>query len=200
MIPVIDGLLPEPFNTQLLVLLYRLAEWHALAKLRMHTEHTLQGLDRATPGIGCELRAFREWSRDSFTVKKLPGESNARRRRRQKAQATQGGSSLQPGAVMNPSTALGTASTSMPMVGTSTARTDTLKIPAKVQILNLFTYKLHALGDYVRTIRAFGTTDSYSTQTVCFFTCTRSHLTVLMFGRVNLPIGLSSVSITGPTK
>jgi hypothetical protein len=196
MIPVTDGLLPEPYNARLLVLLYRLAEWHALAKLRMHTEHTLQGLDRATTGIGRELRSFREWSRDSFSVKKLPGESNARGRRKRKARATQGDSSSQPEAVMNPSTATSdltlpssaaaartpqtvtndgaagstaseAVSTSTPTVGASIAGTDT--IPAKVQILNLFTYKLHALGDYVRTIRAFGTTDSYSTQIVCCF-------------------------------
>jgi hypothetical protein len=32
--------------------------------------------------------------------------------------------------------------------------------------LNLKTYKYHALGDYVHTIRRFGTTDSYSTQPV----------------------------------
>jgi hypothetical protein len=31
---------------------------------------------------------------------------------------------------------------------------------------NLQTYKLHALGDYVSSIRRFGTTDSYSTQPV----------------------------------
>jgi hypothetical protein len=33
--------------------------------------------------------------------------------------------------------------------------------------LNLNTYKFHALGDYVNTIRKFGTTDSYSTEPVC---------------------------------
>lgn len=33
---------------------------------------------------------------------------------------------------------------------------------------NLIMYKLHALGDYVRTICMFGTTDSYSTQPVSF--------------------------------
>ncbi len=31
--------------------------------------------------------------------------------------------------------------------------------------LNLKTYKDHALGDYVETIRRYGTTDSYSTET-----------------------------------
>ena len=37
--------------------------------------------------------------------------------------------------------------------------------------LNLNTYKYHALGDYVRTIRRFGTTDSYSTQPVSSSWC-----------------------------
>ena len=32
--------------------------------------------------------------------------------------------------------------------------------------LNLNTYKLHSLGDYVDAIRQYGTTDSYSTQLV----------------------------------
>jgi hypothetical protein len=34
---------------------------------------------------------------------------------------------------------------------------------------NLQTYKLHALGDYVPTIRKFGTTDSYTMQIVSSF-------------------------------
>ena len=37
---------------------------------------------------------------------------------------------------------------------------------SKKKKLNLNTYKFHALGDYVATIRLFGTTDSYSTQVV----------------------------------
>jgi hypothetical protein len=36
----------------------------------------------------------------------------------------------------------------------------------KPKLLNLDTYTYHALGDYLKTIRAFGTTDSYSTQPV----------------------------------
>ena len=35
--------------------------------------------------------------------------------------------------------------------------------------LNLQTYKYHALADYPGTIRRFGTTDNYNTQTVCSF-------------------------------
>ena len=36
----------------------------------------------------------------------------------------------------------------------------------KLKLLNLFIYKWHALGHYVRTIRLFGGTDGYSTQLV----------------------------------
>ncbi|KIK81964.1 hypothetical protein PAXRUDRAFT_14969 [Paxillus rubicundulus Ve08.2h10] len=35
---------------------------------------------------------------------------------------------------------------------------------ARPKLFNLSTYKLHALGDYVNTIRMFGTTDSFTTQ------------------------------------
>jgi hypothetical protein len=35
--------------------------------------------------------------------------------------------------------------------------------------LNLNTYKIHALGDYVSAIKTYGTTDSYSTETVSWF-------------------------------
>ncbi|KAJ6619167.1 hypothetical protein B0H10DRAFT_1794003 [Mycena sp. CBHHK59/15] len=36
-IPVFEGLLPEPHNNTVLNLLFTFAEWHVLAKLRMHT-------------------------------------------------------------------------------------------------------------------------------------------------------------------
>lgn len=37
---------------------------------------------------------------------------------------------------------------------------------AKLRTFNMSTYKLHALGDYVKSIWEFGTTDNYSTQVV----------------------------------
>jgi hypothetical protein len=36
----------------------------------------------------------------------------------------------------------------------------------KAKKFNLSTYKFHAMGDYVRSIRLFGTTDSFTTQIV----------------------------------
>jgi len=76
MIPVVDSLLLELYNAQLSMLIC-MAEWHALAKLRMHMDHTLQGLDKATAMIGHELRSFQEWSGASFMVKELPSKTAA---------------------------------------------------------------------------------------------------------------------------
>lgn len=172
MIAVVDGLLPEPHNVQLLTLLYRMAEWHALAKLRMHTDHTLGALDKATAAIGRELRSFRDWSRTSFTVKELPSEMEARRRRKRKTQDPRPDATAS-----NPTTELATnpvgavdtstVSTTASVSGVFAGKTKPSKFQAKVKVLNLFTYKLHALGDYVNAIRLFGSTDSYSTQIVC---------------------------------
>jgi hypothetical protein len=41
------------------------------------------------------------------------------------------------------------------------------KSAAKEKDLNLCTYKVHCLGDYVNAIQQFGTTDNYSSQVVC---------------------------------
>jgi hypothetical protein len=53
------------------------------------------------------------------------------------------------------------------------------KCVRKPKQLNLKTYKYHSLGDYVETIRRFGTTDSYSTQSVSIH---------LMFHKVSLNV------------
>lgn len=163
MIPAVDGLLSEPYNSMMITLLYRLAEWHALAKLRMHTEHTLQFLEKATTTLGQELRKFRDATQNSFKCQELPKETTARSRRRKRTQATNTNLETQP----NPETQ-----------ANLDQHVDDLKKPSpppKLKVLNLFTYKFHALGDYVSTIRLFGTTDSYSTQIVCIYYGQYSH-------------------------
>lgn len=156
MIPAVDGLLAEPHNAQLLTLLYRLSEWHALAKLRMHTEHTLVQLENATTVLGQQLRSFRDWSRTAFTVRELPKQKDARERRKQRKKT-----------LAAKAQSLSTQSTEQTPL--KAQRKKPTKSKPRVEVLNLLTYKLHALGDYVRTIRLFGTTDSYSTQIVCYF-------------------------------
>lgn len=167
MIPVVDGLLPEPHNSMMLTLLYRLAEWHALAKLRMHTEYTLQCLDRSTTTIGQELRKFRDTSLRSFKCLELPKETAIRQRRRERAQVQKAQSNIRTPANANGSSTNVGSQTLNPGTITEGATSVKKGVPLpKPRTLNLFTYKFHALGDYVRTIRLFGTTDSYSTQIV----------------------------------
>jgi hypothetical protein len=127
-----------------MTLLFRLAEWHALAKLRMHTDSTLTRLETITTVLGCELRKFSQTTCSAFSTVELPKEAAARGRKqsRQKAKATE--RSTEAGKAF--------AATRIP-----TRRT---------KKLNLSIYKAHALGDYARTIRMHGTTDSYSTQMV----------------------------------
>lgn len=74
-IPVFEGLLDEPCNTLLMQLLYRAAEWHALAKLRMHSDTTLKLLDDCTTRFGSLMRKFRDVTFANFNTVALPKES-----------------------------------------------------------------------------------------------------------------------------
>jgi len=63
-----DGLLPEPHNTYVLKLLFELAHWHGLAKLRMHTDATLDILSPVTTSLGNSLRTFEERHAQHMTL------------------------------------------------------------------------------------------------------------------------------------
>ncbi|KAF8228056.1 hypothetical protein L208DRAFT_1145210, partial [Tricholoma matsutake] len=131
-IPSAEGLLPEPYNCKCMTLLFHLAEWHALAKLRMHTKHTLNQLDQAT----------------------TEAHDHHKHKRASKKASSSGGSGHSAPQVVEGTT----------LPGPEPAAKSNIKPKAK--LFSLFTYKLHALGDYVQTIWLFGTTDSYSTQIV----------------------------------
>jgi len=135
-IPAFEGLLDGEHDKRLLKLLYRTAEWHGLAKLRMHTQATLDHLGSLTNEYGRLMRSFRDLTCSQFTTKELQREVDARKWAQQRAQAR--GSSK------------GVKSIS----------------ERRKKTFNLFTPKFHALGDYVHTIQMFGTTDLYSTQVV----------------------------------
>ena len=115
-------------------LLYCTAEWHSFAKLRLHTESTLNHLEKLTSELERLMCKFRDVTKSDFATFELPRETAARKRC-SKGKETEGTS--------NPA---------------STSR--------KPKTLNLFTYKWHALADYVRSIRLFGGTDGFLTQVV----------------------------------
>ena len=149
-IPVFDGLLPEPHNTRVLKVLFDLAHWHGLAKLRMHTDSTLNLLSQVTTALGNTLRTFQKQTCSAFPTRELQREQTARLRRQAKNTVT-----------------IKTASSNPNEPGPSnmTPRNNGARLPKK---LNLKTYKFHSLGDYRYTIQRFGTIDSYSTQSVSF--------------------------------
>ncbi|KAH9954823.1 hypothetical protein BGW80DRAFT_390490, partial [Lactifluus volemus] len=81
-IPVFEGILPSPHSALVSDLLFVLATWHAYAKLRLHTEHTLEMFEEATSTLGKVVRHFRKTSREAFNTYELPREEAARGRRK----------------------------------------------------------------------------------------------------------------------
>lgn len=145
-IPVFDGLLPEPYNEAVLRLLFLAAHWHSLAKLRMHTDQTLDIFDSVTSVVGEEFREFNDKTCPHFRTRELPRERDARKRRLAKKSHSRQGSSQ--------------AVRSDQDIASSAADIPLLKS------LSIDTYKHHSVGDYPRIIRTYGTTDSYSTEPV----------------------------------
>jgi len=172
-IPVFDGLLPEPHNSAILRLLFVCAHWHGLAKLRMHTDATLDILDQTTSRLGAEFRKFTDKTCAAFNTRELPREVEARKRRQLKkmqAHSVRGdtGSSQFPvDSIPIPSAGNGSKAGNLNAAG---AKAETsMKNGPQLKKFSLNTYKYHSLGDYASTIRRVGTTDSYSTEPVNVF-------------------------------
>jgi len=64
------------------------AHWHGLAKLRMHSDLTLDVMDEVTTSLGKAFRHFEAEVCPAYNANELPREANARRRRYQNAGAT----------------------------------------------------------------------------------------------------------------
>jgi len=124
-------------------LLFLLCHWHGLAKLRMHTEDTLRLMESETVELGNHLRTFTSETCATFSTKELHREAEARTRHQARETL------LKQGVL-------------------SHQQNNTYASTRKAKTLNLQTYKLHALGDYVEQIQTYGTTDSYSTQSVSY--------------------------------
>jgi hypothetical protein len=147
-IPVFDGLF-EPHNNAIVMdLLFELATWHALAKLRLHTESTICALETSTTRLGTALRKFQSTICAEFETRDLPSEEAARgRRKAAKAKAKP------------PISSKGKEKETEAPMGKR-------KKKSTLRVFSLSCYKPHSLGDYAKTIRLLGTSDGYSTQTV----------------------------------
>ena len=80
-IPVFDRLFDERHDEIIQDLLFLCAHWHALAKLRLHTDYTLTFLEEVTAALGDKLRLFQSHICMAYDTFELPREAAARQRR-----------------------------------------------------------------------------------------------------------------------
>ena len=138
-----------------------MAHWHGLAKLRMHHDLTLDILDSVTVALGNLLRSFSDVMCPAFETKELRREADARgRREARKAAANHHVSNTPP--VNRASTGQGASS----VPPTIEHRTHGGVVGRRPKKFNLGTYKGHSYGDYAKAIREYGTTDSFSTESI----------------------------------
>ncbi|KAG8914957.1 hypothetical protein FRC01_003851 [Tulasnella sp. 417] len=141
-LPVFEGLFPEEFDTSIQRLLFVLSDWHSFAKLRMHTDGTLEILSLLTKTLGQELRYFEKHVANKVETFETPREARSRARRNLRGNA-------------NTTRGKGGQGSNLPEIAARSR---------KAKLYTLDTYKVHALGDYVSQIRQFGTLDVTSTQ------------------------------------
>ena len=177
-IPVFDSLLPEPHNSAILQLLFVCAHWHSMAKLRMHTDFTLNILDQTTCHLGTECRKFVDKTCAAFDTQELSREVEAHKWCKVKKTRAHLSSAV-PSSL--PANHMATNGVTTPHSGSSGTTPDRSKDGPRQKKFNLHTYKFHSLGDYANTIRRYGTTNSYSTETVdLYFSLIVDHLRYIL--------------------
>lgn len=153
--PVIEGLLPAPHDAIVLDMLFALAEFHAFAKMRLHTERTLELFEKSIKTLGEAVRRFETVTCAAYDTKELPRETAARGRREAAAAAAKTGDKT---SASGRSKGKGKAAApKAPRKPAGSSRH--VKFQAS-------TVKWHSFGDYVAYIRAYGTLDVSSTQSV----------------------------------
>lgn len=135
-IPCFEGLFTDEQYHKISRVVFTLAKWHTLAKLQRHPESTLKALDLETTALGLRLRVFQRYSAIAFPSVVETNSEFEARHRREIRKA---------------------------IARNTTPPVHFVKAPKDY---SMSTYKLQALGDYVKAITRFGTTDSYSTQIV----------------------------------
>ncbi|KAJ3768980.1 hypothetical protein FB446DRAFT_813657 [Lentinula raphanica] len=143
-IPVFEGLFPA-HDAEIRKLLFDLSSVHGFAKLRLHSDLSLEMLDDHITELGRSLRTFQKKVSPSYKTKELPKETSSRQRR--KTANKSASSTSRKGKQKAGNNDHGNSSEPKP------------------KLFNLSTYKIHVLGYYVRFIRRVGTTDGYTTQT-----------------------------------
>ncbi|KAG8699804.1 hypothetical protein FRC08_005094 [Ceratobasidium sp. 394] len=143
-IPVLEGLLPRSIEKAVLTLLFVLAQWHGLTKLRRHTSASIAALRHVTTRLGHEIREFHRYTSE-LEVYETTREHTARQQRVRKR--------------ARPRAALAIDSEAVDPI------TNAPELGRRRKYFNIETIKLHVLGDHPESIEEVGTSDSVSTQT-----------------------------------
>ncbi|KAH6901821.1 hypothetical protein BKA70DRAFT_1435826 [Coprinopsis sp. MPI-PUGE-AT-0042] len=135
-IPVFDGLLPSPHNEIVKELLFLLCQWHALAKLRLHHDITLEFLESTTTRLASQFRRFEVQTCKCVEIRELPHEAELRERQAAKKPFKD---SQEDSSKANPASTSSGATTQSPR-------------ERHKKRFNLCTPKYHALGHYAWSI------------------------------------------------
>ena len=135
-------------------------------------DETLQILDAVTQSLGDKLRKFVSVTCPAFSMKELCHEAESCRRRQAHNNSKRG---------------------NIPQNESSLCTAD-----RQPKVLNLQTYKFHALGDYATQIRTYGTTDSYSTQPMRIVMFSMLYITLMLHARASLSIVPAKCGSPGP--
>ena len=135
--PVFGGLFDPDDENIIMNVLYPLPSVHALAKLRLHTDAILTSLMQMAIRFGNALRLFHTEVCHKYETKGLHQEARKRMRREVSEH-----------------------------VGEELSKSKKTRRGVTEKKFSMLRPKLLFLGDYVRCILQFGTTDSYSTAIV----------------------------------
>ena len=128
-------------------LLFELAAWHGLAKLRLHTETIVRDLETSTTRLGDLLHVFQIEMCPQYQMFDLLAEEAARARRKAAAMKK------------NNMASSASAKADMRHKGKGSGS-------RQPQKFNLNTYKIHSLGGYAKVIWLYGSPDNYNSQVV----------------------------------
>ncbi|KAG8729295.1 hypothetical protein FRC10_004102 [Ceratobasidium sp. 414] len=149
---ILQGLLPKECDQPAQTLLFLFAEWHGLAKLRLHTTASIKVFKSITTKLGITLRNFAKLT-EGMEVRETPKEYACRKKQAESNKA----SSMTRRTRTTANTTHASASKAQPQKNSDGDG-------RQIRTLNLNTVKLHSFGDYPASVEEYGTTDSYSTQ------------------------------------
>ena len=148
------------------------ATWHALAKLQIHTNKTLNLLEAAMATLTNTMRHFLRETCEAITTWELKKEVAA----------------------------CGQCKAALAVKGDSCAAKGKATTVARLKKLNLATYKYHSLANYAETIQRFRPTDNYNTQIVGMSSIYSALPLILLHSRASCSTDKSRSSMQGWTR